>query len=445
MKPISRTGIGLLAGVVLGLSISLSFGVFAERGTGEGSTAATVPLEELRTFSDVYMRIKRDYVVDVDDKQLIQGAIRGMLAGLDPHSAYLDEQEYKDLQIGTSGEFGGLGIEVGMEDGFVKVIAPIDDTPASRAGIRAGDLIIRLDETPVKGMTLNEAVNMMRGQKGTPITLTIVREGQDKPLRITIVRDVIRVRSVRSEVLEPGFVYLRITNFQSKTAQNLVEEIARLEREKGAIRGLVLDLRNNPGGVLTGAVGVSDAFLEDGLIVYTKGRVADSQSRYSASPGDVIKGAPMVVLINEGSASASEIVAGALQDHRRAVLMGSRSFGKGSVQTILPLSETTALKLTTARYFTPSGRSIQAEGIVPDIALARLSVKEEPLDEAMRPVKEADLSGHLNNGQAKPEAAPRERGQPAAPAAAGLAKRDYALNEALNLLKGLDILGAKKR
>lgn len=439
MKSAPRTGIGLIAGVLLGLTISLSYGVFAERDAS--GPATTVPLEDLRTFTDVYVRIKRDYVEAVDDRKLIESAIRGMLTGLDPHSAWLNEQEYKDLQIGTTGEFGGLGIEVGMEDGFVKVIAPIDDTPADRAGVRSGDLIIRLDDTPVKGLSLTEAVNMMRGKKGTPITLTIVREGQDKPLRITIVRDVIRVKSVRSESLEPGFVYLRITNFQSKTAQNLVEEVARLEKEGDSIRGLILDLRNNPGGVLTGAVGVSDAFLEEGLIVYTEGRVADSQMRYSASPGDVIKGAPMVVLINEGSASASEIVAGALQDHRRAVLMGSRSFGKGSVQTILPVTDATALKLTTARYYTPSGRSIQAEGIEPDIRLERLSVTEGRADETMKPVKEADLTGHLGNGQARPESKPDEKpGDTSA-----LAKRDYALYEALNLLKGLDILGAGTR
>jgi carboxyl-terminal processing protease len=327
---------------------------------------------------------------------------------------------------------------VGMEDGFVKVISPIDDTPASRAGVRAGDLIIRLDDQPVKGMTLNEAVNVMRGPKGSDITLTIIREGADQPIRITLTRDTIQVRSVRSEMLEPGFAYLRISNFQAKTAQNLVDEVQKLQNEGNGLRGLILDLRNNPGGVLNGAVGVSDAFLEEGLIVYTEGRTADAQFRYQASPGDVLRGAPMVVLVNEGSASASEIVAGALQDHQRAVVMGTRTFGKGSVQTILPLRQDTALKLTTARYYTPDGRSIQAEGIDPDIRLERLKVSQVDGEEgSLRPVTEADLSRHLQRQRAAEEA-PEDNGE-----RASLAQRDYQLYEALNLLKGLTILQAR--
>jgi carboxyl-terminal processing protease len=433
MKPTIRMSVGILTGILLGLALSVSFGVFANKQDGNDA----VPLEDLRTFTDVYMRIKRNYVEEVDDATLLENAIRGMLSGLDPHSSYLSERDFRDLQIGTSGEFGGLGIEVGMEDGFVKVIAPIDDTPASRAGVKAGDLIIRLDDKPVKGMTLNDAVNEMRGPKGTDITLTIIREGVDQPIRITLTRDVIRVRSVRSEILEPGFGYVRISNFQSKTAQNLVEEVQKLQREGNGLRGLILDLRNNPGGVLNGAVGVSDAFLEDGLIVYTEGRTVDSQFRYQASPGDVLKGAPMVVLVNEGSASASEIVAGALQDHQRAVIMGTQTFGKGSVQTILPLRQETALKLTTARYYTPSGRSIQAEGIVPDIKLEKLTVAEGDGEAALRPVTEADLSRHLQRQRAAEEA--REE----APDNGSLAKRDYQLYEALNLLKGLTILQAR--
>jgi carboxyl-terminal processing protease len=433
MKPTIRMSVGVLTGILLGLALSVSFGVFANKQDG----ADAVPLEDLRTFTDVYMRIKRNYVEEVDDATLLENAIRGMLSGLDPHSSYLSERDFRDLQIGTSGEFGGLGIEVGMEDGFVKVIAPIDDTPASRAGVKAGDLIIRLDDKPVKGMTLNEAVNEMRGPKGTDITLTIIREGVDQPLRITVTRDTIRVRSVRSEVLEPGFGYIRISNFQSKTAQNLVEEVQKLQKDGNGLRGLILDLRNNPGGVLNGAVGVSDAFLEDGLIVYTEGRAPDSQFRYQASPGDVLKGAPMVVLVNEGSASASEIVAGALQDHQRAVIMGTQTFGKGSVQTILPLRQETALKLTTARYFTPNGRSIQAEGIVPDIKLERLTVAEGDSEAALRPVTEADLSRHLQRQRAAEET------RQEAPDNGSLAKRDYQLYEALNLLKGLTILQAR--
>ena len=435
MKAKYRLGFGLLMGLLLGVSLSMTIAVFAERDMRDVTQQEALPLEELRKLTEVYGRIKRDYVVEVDDEELLDNAIRGMLTGLDPHSAYLDEEEFKELQIGTSGEFGGLGIEVGMEDGFVKVIAPIDDTPAERAGVKAGDLIIRLDETPVKGMSLGEAVKIMRGKKGSPITLTIVREGVDRPLQITIVRDIIQVKSVKSRMLEPGYGYLRITNFQSRTTRDLVDAVESMKAEsEGKLKGLVLDLRNNPGGVLNGAVGVSDAFLEDGLIVYTEGRIADSKLRYSASPGDVMDGAPIVILVNEGSASASEIVAGAMQDHQRAIVMGAKTFGKGSVQTILQLTEDTALKLTTARYFTPSGRSIQAEGINPDILVDPLRVSEFEGGE-FKPLKEADLSGHLENGQAKPE-----QGAEAAKADLPLAQRDYQLYEALNLLKGISIM-----
>ncbi len=435
MKAKYRLGFGLLMGLLLGVSLSMTIAVFAERDMRDVTQQEALPLEELRKLTEVYGRIKRDYVVEVDDEELLDNAIRGMLTGLDPHSAYLDEEEFKELQIGTSGEFGGLGIEVGMEDGFVKVIAPIDDTPAERAGVKAGDLIIRLDETPVKGMSLGEAVKIMRGKKGSPITLTIVREGVDRPLQITIVRDIIQVKSVKSRMLEPGYGYLRITNFQSRTTRDLIDAVESMKAEsEGKLKGLVLDLRNNPGGVLNGAVGVSDAFLEDGLIVYTEGRIADSKLRYSASPGDVMDGAPIVILVNEGSASASEIVAGAMQDHQRAIVMGAKTFGKGSVQTILQLTEDTALKLTTARYFTPSGRSIQAEGINPDILVDPLRVSEFEGGE-FKPLKEADLSGHLENGQAKPE-----QGAEAAKADLPLAQRDYQLYEALNLLKGISIM-----
>jgi carboxyl-terminal processing protease len=441
MKRRSGIGYGIVLGTMLGIFFTFSIGVWADRNDAHPTA---IPMEDLRRFTDVYLRIKRNYVTEVDDRELLDNAIKGMLSGLDPHSSYLNEREFRDLQVGTSGEFGGLGIEVGMEEGVIKVISPIDDTPASRAGVRAGDLIIRLDDTPVRGMTLSDAVNMMRGPRGTQITLTILREGVEAPLTFTLTRDVIRVQSVRHEVLEPGFGYLRITNFQARTARDLVRSVDALKAQ-GDLRGLVLDLRNNPGGVLNGAVGVSDAFLDaSGLIVYTEGRLQDSQLRYSASPGDVANGVPMVVLVNEGSASASEIVAGALQDHGRAVIMGTPTFGKGSVQTILPIGQSTAIKLTTARYFTPDGRSIQSEGIQPDIRLESLTVAAAT--PPLPAVTEASLQrNHRASGDPNGEAV-----EPAAePAAAGdavpsLAQRDYGLYEALNLLKGLAIVGGRQ-
>lgn len=432
-----RTSLLFALGLVIGVSLTLGHGVFATRDGDINS----VPLEDLRTFTDVLARIKSDYVEEISDTKLLEDAVRGMLSGLDPHSAYLNEEEFKELQIGTTGEFGGLGIEVGMEDGFVKVIAPIDDTPAERAGIKAGDLIIRLDERPVKGMTLNEAVKLMRGKPGSEIVLTVVREGEDKPLKISIERDVIRVKSVKSRLLEDGYGYVRITNFQSKTTSDLISAIERLKKESGGLSGLILDLRNNPGGVLNGAVGVSNAFLEDGLIVYTEGRVEDSKLKYSATPGDVVEGTPLVVLVNGGSASASEIVAGAMQDHGRAIIMGTRTFGKGSVQTIQELNNGGAVKLTTARYYTPKGRSIQAEGIEPDIVLDTVKIASLEKD-AVERVKEADLSGHLENGHdSSKKGAGNAEGEDTTDD--DLARSDYQLYEALNLLKGLTIMRAK--
>ena len=432
MKPKFQNYLLVLTGLVAGVLVSIGHGVFAERE----SVQATLPVEELRTFSDVFGRIKNDYVVDVDDKELIENAIRGMLSGLDPHSAYLDAEQFTELQVGTTGQFGGLGIEVGMENGFVKVIAPIDDTPAQRAGVEAGDLVIRLDATPVKGMTLNEAVKIMRGKPGSDIELTIVREGVDQPLKISITRDIIKVKSVKARLLEPGFGYLRISQFQSKTAENMIDAIAKLKKEnKDALQGLVLDLRNNPGGVLNGAVAVSDAFLKKGMIVYTEGRIADSRLRFNATPDDVINGAPLVVLVNQGSASASEIVAGALQDHKRAIIVGVKTFGKGSVQTILPLSSDSALKLTTARYYTPSGKSIQAEGITPDIELE--SIEVAALERKIEPLKEANLSRHLENGNGDDGQASDDTEEDEVTVSV---TEDYMLYEALNLLKGLAIL-----
>ena len=436
MKARTQNYLLLMTGLLLGVLVSIGHGVFAEREMSK----ATLPVEELRTFSDVFGRIKNDYVESVEDRQLLENAIRGMLTGLDPHSSYLDTEQFKELQVGTTGQFGGLGIEVGMEDGFVKVIAPIDDTPAQRAGVKAGDLVIRLDDTPVKGMSLSEAVKVMRGKPGTDIELTIVREGLDKPLQITITRDIIKVRSVKSRLLEPYYGYLRISQFQSKTADYLVDAMDDLKKENdGPLKGLILDLRNNPGGVLNGAVAVSDAFLEKGLIVYTEGRLPDSSLRFNATPDDIADGAPIVVLVNQGSASASEIVAGALQDHQRALIIGTQTFGKGSVQTILPLSGGTALKLTTARYYTPSGRSIQAEGINPDIELE--SLKISAIEQNIEPLSEADLSGHLENGNGKKS--DKSKGKKDNSETESLIRDDYQLYEALNMLKGMAILQSR--
>ena len=439
MKSLFRSMPVLAFGALLGASLTLGEGVLAGKNETE-----TLPLEDLRTFTEIFAKIKNDYVEPIEDKELLENAIRGMLAGLDPHSAYLVPEDYKELQAGTSGEFGGLGIEVGMEDGFVKVISPIDDTPAYRAGVKAGDLVIRLDDTPVKGMVLSDAVKIMRGKPGTDIVLTIVREGENRPLNITITRDIIRVTSVKSRMLDPGFGYVRISQFQSRTGDNLREALEKLEEKAdGALKGLVLDLRNNPGGVLSAAVSVSDAFLKDGIIVYTEGRLADAKLKFNAKPTDILHGAPLVVLVNGGSASASEIVAGALQDHQRAVIMGQKTFGKGSVQTILPMDNGSALKLTTAKYYTPSGTSIQATGIAPDIELENLQIAESDSRASSR-IKEADLARHLegegerkNNGAKDSDKA---KGGKADTGGVALAKRDYAIYEALNLLKGLTIL-----
>ena len=438
----SLSNLSLMAvGMLIGVTIAMTHGVHAEK-----ESSGALPIDELRTFTEVFARIKNNYVEEVDDRELLENAIRGMLSGLDPHSSFLNTDEFKELQIGTSGEFGGLGIEVNMENGFVKVVAPIDDTPAQRAGMKAGDLVIRLDDVPVKGMTLNEAVKVMRGKPGTDITLTVIREGEEKPLKVTITRAVIKVKSVKQRILAPGFGYLRITQFQSRSAAGVERAVEKLVAENGGpLRGLVLDLRNNPGGVLNGAVEISDAFLEKGRIVYTDGRIGDSKLDFNATPGDILDGAPLVVLVNSGSASASEIVAGALQDHKRAVIVGSKTFGKGSVQTILPLANNAGVKLTTARYFTPSGRSIQAEGIEPDILLDTLKLASSEKSE-VGPLKEADLSRHLANGNGEESGAKEEKeGENSAEKESdkehiNLAVRDYQLFEALNLLKGMAIL-----
>ncbi len=408
----------------------------ADTATGE------LPVDEIRTFAEVFTKIKKDYVEEVADRELLESAIRGMLQGLDPHSTYLDEEAYLNLQEGTTGEFGGLGIEVGMEDGFIKVISPIDDTPAQQAGLQAGDLIIRLDDTPVKGMSLNDAVARMRGEPGTDITLTIIRDGAEKPLKVTITRDVIKVKSVRTRTLEPGFGYLRISHFQSRTAEDARAALQQLKQDNGGkLDGLILDLRNNPGGILSAAVGVSDLFLDSGLIVYTEGRIDDSKLSFNAKPAELLDGAPIVALVNAGSASASEIVAGALQDHKRGIIMGQQTFGKGSVQTVLPVSNAAALKLTTARYYTPSGRSIQASGIEPDVILDRVKVESLADDESPF-ITEDNLRRRLDNDNGEQQDEADETATTEQESAAILSA-DYALQQALNVLKSLQILGSE--
>ncbi|SDI38018.1 carboxyl-terminal processing protease [Pseudomonas panipatensis] len=396
---------------------------------------APLPLDELRTFAEVLDRVKAAYVEPVDDKTLLENAIKGMLSNLDPHSAYLGPEEFAELQESTSGEFGGLGIEVGTEEGFIKVVSPIDDTPAANAGIQPGDLIVQIDGKPTKGQSMNAAVDSMRGKPGSPITLTIVRGG-GKPFDVHLKRAIIKVKSVKSQLLESGYGYLRITQFQVNSGEEVVKALAQLKKDnKGRLKGLVLDLRNNPGGVLQSAVEVADAFLTKGLIVYTKGRIPNSELRFSADPADPSEGVPVVVLINGGTASAAEIVSGALQDHKRAIIMGTDSFGKGSVQTVLPLNNDRALKLTTALYYTPNGRSIQAQGIVPDIVVERAKVTREQSD--FEGFKEADLQGHLANGNGGkdrptvPGKAPENQAQPQ--------DSDFQLSQALSLLKGLSV------
>ena len=415
----------VIGGVVIGVAISLNYSAIAQR-----SAAGPLPIEELRAFTEVFGRVKSDYVEPVEDKKLITEAINGMLTGLDPHSAYLDQEAFKEMQVGTQGEFGGLGIEVGMEDGFVRVVSPIDDSPASRAGLKAGDLIVKLDDTSVKGMTLNDAVKRMRGKPNTQIVLTIVRKGETKPLVVTLTRAVIKIQSVKSKLLEPGYAYVRVSQFQEHTGDTMARAIERMFKENtGPMKGLILDLRNDPGGLLNGAVAVSAAFLpKDALVVYTDGRTEDAKMKLNATPEHYLRGRskddflkrlppeaktlPMVVLVNGGSASASEIVAGALQDHDRAVVMGQQTFGKGSVQTILPLGNNTAIKLTTARYYTPKGRSIQAKGITPDIPL-----DDGANDRTTLKLREADLTKHLG------EAATTEKPEDKAAAAARAAQK----------------------
>ena len=398
---------------------------------------SSLPLEDLQIFSEVFGKIKSEYVDQVDDKTLLRNAIKGMLAGLDPHSSFLDPEDFEDIRISTDGKFGGLGIEVTTDDGLIKVVTPIDGTPAYEAGVQPGDIILKLDDIPVRGLSLQESVDKMRGEPGSTIKLTIFREGEAEELEFELVRAVIKVTSVRGELLEPGLAYVRVSSFQSGTAQALRNKVKSLvDENNGSLDGIVLDLRNNPGGILSGAVDVSDMFLGAGGIVTTRGRTSTSEQSFSARPDDITDDAPMVVLVNGGSASASEIVAGALQDHQRAIIVGTRTFGKGSVQTVIPMNNGGALKLTTARYYTPTDRSIQAKGITPDIIIEQARLTEINNPNGM--VSEADLAGHLEN----------EATESGADKSSGLSgkqrlKKDFQLREALNLLKGMSLV--KKR
>ena len=392
---------------------------------------ARLPLNALRNFAEAFNRISSAYVEEIDDRSLLENAIRGMLFQLDPHSLYLDEAALTNLEEKTTGNYGGLGIEVTLEDGFVKVIAPMDGTPAERADIEAGDVIIQLNDNPVRGLSLTEAIDIMRGEPGSEIKLLIIREGQSTPKEVVLVREIINVPSVTSRVLELGYSYLRIAQFQSGTGREALTEITNLSKENN-LKGLVIDLRDNPGGILQSAVEVADIFIDEGLIVYTEGRLANAQLRFSATAGDTTNGIPIVLLVNQGTASASEIVAGALQDHRRAIIMGTTTFGKGSVQTVLPLNDDKAIKLTTARYFTPKGRSIQAAGIEPDIWVDQ-SIITPSTRQNLRPV-EKNLPKHLESHKSDKSTNSPVQKSPESTI------QDYQLNEALTLLKGINIL-----
>ncbi|MSQ80266.1 MAG: S41 family peptidase [Candidatus Methylopumilus sp.] len=458
----------IACGAIIGVLISLNLPVFADK-----VEKSNLPIDELRTFAEVFGKIKSDYVEPVEDKKLINEALNGMLTGLDPHSSFLNMEDFKDLNQATQGEFGGLGLEVGTEDGFVKVISPIEDSPAYKAGLKSGDLIMKIDGASTKGLTLNDSVKKMRGKPGSKITLTVLRKSEVKPLIFNLVRAIIKSQSVKGKLAEPNYVYVRVSQFQEHTGEDLAKLLKSLrEQNKVPFKGILLDLRNNPGGLLNSAVGVSAAFLpKDNLVVYTEGRAADSRMHLTAIPENYLKGGnnkddylkdlpedirstPMVVLVNNGSASASEIVAGALQDHKRALIVGMQSFGKGSVQSILPMNNGTAIKMTTARYFTPNGRSIQAKGIVPDI------IVDDGSDPSFM-TKEADLTNHLSNPKdadanapakdnktspspiKKPEEEKKKNTDTSSGPIEPASKADKQFQEAMNILKGLQILQNK--
>ena len=449
----------------IALTIGLSAALLASRVTAEekNNDPSKLPLEDVQRFSIAISQIKNYYVKPVNDKSLFEDAIRGMLEGLDPHSSYLSEEDFKELRESTSGEFGGLGIEVTMEKGLIKVVSPIDDTPAAKAGIKPGDYIVRIEDKPVKDLTLREAVSMMRGKPGSELTITIFRKGETKPLHIKLARAIIHIQSVKSRLLDKVYGYVRISHFQSPTADDVIKAVENLKKDtKGELKGLIIDLRNNPGGLLDSAVKISDTFIDNDkkgkeeIIVYTKGRLEGSQMTAAATPGDILDNKPIIVLINEGSASGSEILAGALQDNKRAIIVGKKSFGKGSVQTILPLSKDTGVKLTTALYYTPSGRSIQAKGIDPDIIIEDIKFPKADADKLdLENLSEADLKGHLANGnepdgsdKAEPKSGQAvdkeietlEVKEKASKEDLSLMASDYQLFEALNLLKGLTLV-----
>lgn len=442
-KKFKFTGFFLLFSLsVIGLTLVAK----AETQTNANSQNTPLSMKEVQRFANAIKQIKTYYVKPISDEELFDNAIRGMLTGLDPHSNYLDPNEFKELTTLTKGEFSGVGLEVTQEDGFIKVISAVDESPAAKAGIKSGDLIISIDSQPLKGLNLKEAVTKMRGPSGSNVKLLIVRKNVEKPLKFNLTRNVINVKSVKNKLLDEHFAYIRISNFQATTAQDVQKSIQLLDQKaNGSLKGLILDLRNNPGGLLDAAIDVSDAFLdsqrlskENRLIVSTKGRAQGSNFAAFAKPGDIVHNLPMVVIINQGSASASEIVAGALQDHKRAILVGSRSFGKGSVQTVLPLGDDSAIKLTTALYYTPSGRSIQAEGIEPDVEIADIDMTQAKAKKNdMEDFKEANLAKHLQNGNLNHALV-----NPANPniSEKDLAFSDYQLYQALNLLKGMSAM-----
>ena len=428
--------------IVATLSMSANLQALPTRDLGEEDSSEQVPIEDVQRFSNAISLIKKYYVKDTEDKVLFDNAIRGMLSGLDPNSAYLDENDVKELELSTNGEFGGLGIEVTIEEGVIKIISPLVDSPAYKAGIKSGDYIIKLDKQYVQGLELKDAVNMMRGKPGSAIKLTIIRKGVNKPLIISVIREKIEVKSVKQRLLDNKYGYVRLTQFQATTDKDMQTAIAALKlKANGPLKGLILDLRNNPGGLLDSAIQISGAFLnkekngKQEMIVYTQGRLPGSKFTAMANSRDILNNAPMVVLINNGSASASEIVAGALKDNKRAIILGTRSFGKGSVQTVLPLDEKRGIKLTTALYYTPSGTSIQAQGITPDIVVEEIAVPKSDDLSGVIGLSEAELNGHLNNGNLKQKT---NSDKPTLDETS-LLHEDYQLYAALTILKGLAV------
>lgn len=431
--------LGKRKGVILAFFATVAFSLVVGSSLAQKATGVSEAYESLKVFTDAISIIQKNYVEKISSKDLVYGAMKGMLEGLDPHSSFMNPDTFKEMQVETKGEFGGLGIEITMKEGILMVVSPIEDTPAFKAGIKAGDIIIKIDGKTTKDMTLMDAVKMMRGPKGTPVTITIARETFPEPKDFTITRDIIAVKSVKSKTLEPGYGYVRVAQFQEKTDSDLDKVLDKMEKENGGLKGLVLDLRNNPGGLLDQAVKVSDDFLESGLIVYTDGRIEGQKMSFSAKKEGTRPNYPIVVLVNGGSASASEIVAGALQDHGRALILGTQTFGKGSVQTIYPLEDGSALRLTTARYYTPSGTSIQAKGITPDIILeAEKNKKAHP--RTFREIREKDLDGHLETPGAKPEKEEKiEKPKEEKVEAKEEEAEDVQLNRALELLKSWQV------